>query len=142
MRKIITLAAVLLSASVYAQEQPTLSQALAVVSFPNATIYKVGTMEEKRAARALENVDGLCVYDTDKVVSKAIATHEKLAENDYYVTPVEIVEALGTLKRQAPNDVDCDYVIAHYATTVSQASTPAEALASINSLYKILKNAK
>ena len=141
MKKIFTLAAVLVSASGYAHEHPTLSQALAVVSFPNATIYKVGTVEEKRAARALKNVEGLCAYNTDKIVSKAIATQEKLVGNGYYVTPVEIVEALGTLKKQAPNDVDCDYVIAHYATTVSQTPTPAEALASVNSLYKILKSA-
>ncbi|OOF50286.1 hypothetical protein BKK54_06465 [Rodentibacter genomosp. 1] len=141
MKKLAILVVALLSASVFAEEKPTPSQALAILSFPNTDFYKIGSVEEKRAARALDNVNGLCSDNLNKVVDKSVAIHEALVKNGYYVTPVEIVEALGTLKRQAPDGVDCDYILTHYASTMNQTPTPAEALASINSLYKILKSA-
>lgn len=139
MKKLLFLLCLTISTQSVAESNDlTLSQKLAVASFGNGD-YPVGSIVEKRAASALDNVENLCSEGLKEPLLLSQIGHDLLAKEGFYVTPLEIIETIGTLKRQAPKDISCQDVLSNYISTVKVVPTPTEALASVNSLYKILK---
>lgn len=125
-------------AEISLNQQEQLAEKIAVASFGEGNY--ANTITKIRIMRSLDNVKGICGEDSITEVAKlSVAVQISLAKDDFFVTPLEVIEAIGTLKRQAPDDIDCMTVATNYASTVVVAPTPAEALASVNSLYKILK---
>lgn len=138
MKNHVTLLLTLLSATAVANEL-TLSQKLAIASFGEGN-YPVGSLMEKRAARALDNVRNLCSEGLKEPLLLSNIAQDLLSKEEIFVTPLEIIEAIGTLKRQAPEDRNCQQIVTDYISTAKMVETPTEALASVNSLYKILKS--
>lgn len=125
-------------AEISPETQSKLAERIADASFGEGDY--ANTMAKARVMGALDNVKGICGENSVNEAAKiSVAVQKMLAEENYFVTPLEIIEAIGTLKRQAPDGVDCMQVGIDYAKTVKVAPTPTEALASVNSLYKITK---
>lgn len=125
-------------AEISPEAQSKLAESIADASFGEGDYDN--TMEKARVMRALDNVKGLCGENSVNEAAKiTVAVQKTLVKENYFITPLEIIEAIGTLKRQAAEGIDCLKVGSDYAVAVKAMPTPAEALASVNSFYKIAK---